>query len=200
MIAPESKPHLRRRPHPIRPLRPRANSPAGPPHFRHDRQGARVLRSPSPPARPDPSRRAGTARTERGRGGPVAKGGAAEGVSGTARPCSPPRCGDRRPPGSGPPGASEGSVAGWGAEATNGPPRPAPVNQPRVREGVGGPIPDLQAKATSRVRECEPGRAVPATRAAPGPNLKRTEKSRALGMGKGRSSRDRRIPPRRTGS
>lgn len=100
---------------------------AGPPLSRPGRQGARVLRSPSPPARPDPSRRAGDcapgARRRRRRDVRLRRRGRGCVRYGRAGPCSPSRRGDRRPPGSGPPGASEGSVAGWGAEATNGPPR-----------------------------------------------------------------------------
>lgn len=135
MITPESKLHLRQRPHPIRPLR----------HAVIRQLARRFLalagRGRACSARPPLPR---AERGGGGGGGTVAKGGAAEGVSGTARP------GDRRPPGSGPP-ALRGLPRGrWRGGVTNGPLRPAPVNQPRVREGVGGPTPAPQAAAISR--------------------------------------------------
>lgn len=52
--------------------------------------------------------------------------------------------------------------------------RPASVNQPRIREGVGGPT--RAGRRDLPGRECEQGRAFPAARAAPGQNLQLTEK------------------------
>lgn len=152
MIAPESKLHLRQRPHPIRPLRHavirqfacRFLALAG-------RGRACSARPPLPLALTPPCARRAKRRRRRRDGRP--KGGAAEGVSGTAQPCSPPRCGDRRPPGSGPPWASEGSVAGWGHQWAAPPGSGEPAAGSR---GRWWPDPRPAGRRDLRGRECEP--------------------------------------------